>query len=161
MLHDLNKKNNVNQVFVLEISPRSFLTSLMKSNTSKYKSITYLPGFSLIKKDKLYEKPNKNLLTLLNVIGILNENGIYSSLSKLYQNNSNKLINGHRSTNGNSLNESNKIKFISSNKSSKINLSKLNQAEKLDYIPIITNHLPFSTFVSWRQWSIMRAIYYI
>lgn len=133
MTSDLSKQaETVGQVFVLEISPRSFLTSLMKSNTSKLPSVSYLPAFSLVKPESLFKKPNPNVLVLLNVVGILNENGLYSSLAKLYGGSSGGQVNGL--TNGGYTNGH--LKNGSSPKSPASS-------------PIVTNRLFISSIIGW------------
>lgn len=154
MILDLEEqpKDSVNQIFILEIAPRSFVTSLMKSNTTKLKSITYLPGFSIVKKDKLFDKPNNNLQTLLKMFGILNNNGIFSSTSKLYRS-SHKLMNGSLSnchlTNGDSIATTTEKSLITKKQQS-LNSSNL-KANADQTFPIITNRLALSSFVSWEH----------
>lgn len=134
MISDLSKQpETVGRVFVLEISPRSFLTSLMKSNTSKIPSVSYLPAFGLVKPESLFKKPNTNLLVLLNVIGTLNENGLYSSLSKLYGGSSaGQLVNGF--TNGGYTNG-----HLKNGASLKSPASS----------PIVTNRLSIGSLIGW------------
>lgn len=145
MVTDLKQhEETIDRVFVLEIAPRSFLSSLMKSNTTKCSSLTYLPGFSAIKRENLYEKPNKNLIVLLNVLGILNENGIYSSLSKLYDQQNDQKETDFIASNGLANGQTNgQIKKKLKTKSSSF------QKSRTITQPIITNRLSLSSLINW------------